>query len=332
VNRSQRGFSLLETVAAVAVVTVIGLFVLSAIAQTLHWNAALAQRRSAQMAMGLLADRLEAEEDSAWAIFTPPLDVSGSSNADGHEVDFFFRDAQNRAHFTAYSYDKTEHRIQRMLYANPGGAPVADGPPVSGIDEFFARTYAVTALQDPGSLVYSDLYRSAELHPAQVRFDPTQPWLAGGNQITYVRLGSAQSIRELQLSTQTAPSGFTIVLRYTPAPSSTPQDRVTAAIVTAQVTGRWEDCPSHAACSNAEWPKYFWSQTTTSRYYESFDGGYSWSLFDTETGRDTGTSGPTGGDLPPPCQATPAASYMRVCSPDWTPAAPPGTAGLDVPP
>jgi prepilin-type N-terminal cleavage/methylation domain-containing protein len=333
VERSQRGFSLLETLVAVAVVTVIGFFVVSAIAQALRWNAAFSQHRMAEAAIGFLADRLEAEEDSAWAIFAPPLDAYGSSNADGHEVDFFFRDAQSRAHFIAYCYHKTKHRIQRLLYAKTGGAPAADGAPISGIDDFFAQTYPVTALQDPDSLVYSDLYRSAALHRAEVRFDRAQPWIAGGNQITYVRVRSAQTTREFQLSTQTAPSGFTIVLRYTPAPSNSPKgDRSTAAVLTAQVIGRWEDCPGHSACSNAEWPKYFWSQTTTSRYYESYDRGYSWTLFDTEKSTDTGINGPTGGDLPPPCQAAPAADYMRVCSPDWTPAAPPGTDGMEIAP
>jgi prepilin-type N-terminal cleavage/methylation domain-containing protein len=331
VKRLQRGFSLLETVVAVAVVTVIGFFVLSALAQALRWNASFAQHRMAETAIGSLADRLEAEEDSAWAIFTPPFDAYGSSNADGHEVDFFFRDAQNRAHFIAYSYDRTEHRIQRLLYAKAGGAPTADDAPISGIDDFFARTYPVTALQDPGSPVYSDLYSAAGLHPAQVRFDRTQPWIAGGNQITYVRLRSAQINREFQLSTQTAPGGFTIILRYTPAPSNSPdRDRFTAAIVSAQVIGHWEDCPEHSDCSNAEWPKYFWSQTTTSHYYESYDGGYSWTLFDTEKQADTGISAPTGGDVPPPCEATPAADYMRVCSPAWAPTAPPGTAGMEI--
>ncbi len=332
VNRPQRGFSLLETIVAVAVVTVIVFFVLSAIAQALRWNASLAQHRVVEAAFGSLADRLEAEEDSAWAIFTPPLDTSGGSNADGHEVDFYFRDAQNRAHFIAYSYDKTAHSVQRLLYAKPESPPVPDGPPFSGVDEFFARTYPVTALQDPASLVYSGLYRSAALHPAVVRFDPMRPWLAGGNQITYVHIVSANTTREFQLSTQTAPSGFTVVLRYTPAPSNSPESRVTAAIVTAQVIGHWESCPGHAACSNAEWPQYVWAQTTTSRNYESYDGGYSWALFDTQTERDSGRSGPTGGDLPPPCQATPGAAYVRLCSPDWTPAAPPGTAGMEIAP
>ncbi len=92
--------------------------------------------------------------------------------------------------------------------------------------------------------------------------------------------------------------------------------------------GHWEDCPGHAACSNAEWPQYHWLQAITSRYFESFDGGYSWALFDTEKNADSGTSGPTGGDVPGPCAAAPAADYMRVCSPQWTPAAPPGAAGM----
>lgn len=316
-----------------AVVTVIGSFILTAVAQALRWNTSLAQHRMAASAIGSLADRLEAEEDSAWAIFTPPLDAYGSPNTDGHEVDFFLRDAQSRAHFIAYFYDKTQHRLQRLLYGKAGSAPAAGGPPIPGIDDFFARTYPVTALQDPGSLVYSGLYRAAALQPAEVHFDRTQPWIAGGNRITYVRLRSAHVNCELQLSTQTAPSGFTVVLRYTPAPSAAPQrDRLSALIITAQVSGRWEDCPSHSDCSNAEWPKYFWSQTTTSRYYESYDGGYSWALFDTQTQVNTGTSGPTGGDLPPPCEAGQAADYMRVCSPDWMPVAPPGAAGMEIPP
>ena len=331
-KRTERGFTLLETIVAVAVVTLIASFALSAIAQALRWNASLAQHRTAETAVEALADRLEADEDSAWAIFTPPQDASGSPNADGHELDFFFRDAQNRAHFFAYSYDKTAHRIQRLTYAQIGGAPAANGAPFAGVEDFFARTYPITSLQDPDSLVYSDLYRGAGLHTAQVRFDRARPWLAGGNQITYVRVRSAQTTRELQLSTQTAPGGFTIVLRYTPAPSNPPaRDRFTAAIVTTHIIGRWEDCPSRADCSMAEWPKYHWSQTATSHYYESYDRGHTWALFDTLIRSEGGVSEPAGGDLPPPCQASPTADYMRVCSLDWVPAAPPGTSGMELP-
>lgn len=328
-ERFQRGFTLIETVVAFAVVATIGFFVLAAIASAFRWNASLAARRATETATASLADRLEAEEDSAWAIFTPPSDAYGSPNADGHELDFFIRDARNRAHFWAYRYDKGNRSLQRLLYAKSGEAPIADGPSLENVDDFFTRTYPVTALQDSASPVYSPLYSGATLHPAEMRFDPAQPWIAGGNQITYVRVRSAQSARELQLFTQTAPSGFTIVLRYTPSPSATPSPgRVTAAIVQAQVIGHWEDCPGHANCSIAEWPKYQWSQTTTSRNYESSDGGYTWSLFDTQQRTDTGITGPTGGDVPVPCEAV-AADYVRLCSPDWAPTAPPGTTGMD---
>ncbi len=326
---SQRGFTLLETVVALALVTAIGFLVIPAIVSALRWNASFAARRTAESATGSLAERLEAEEDSAWAIFTPPNDAYGSPNADGHELDFFLRDAQNRAHFWAYCYDKAKHSVQRLLYARSGEPAIADGAPLAGIDDFFAGMYPVSALQDSGSLIYSALYDGATLHPAEVRFDAAQPWIAGGNQITYVRIRAGLSACELQLSTQTAPSGFTIVLRYTPPPAGTPPpSRLTAAIVKALVIGTWENCPSHSDCSIAEWPKYRWSQTTTSRYYESSDGGFTWSLFDTQQRTDTGVSGPTGGDVLPPCEAAAAADYMRLCSSDWTPAAPPGTAGM----
>jgi len=330
-RRSERGFTLLETAVALAVVTVAGVFVVAAVAASFRWNAAVARRSASETSIASLADRLEADANSAWAVFTPPVDVYGSANDDGHELDFFLRDAQNRAHFWAYFYDKSNRRIKRLLYGAAGGAPMPDGDPIGGIDVFSARTYPVTSLQDPESAIYSPLYRNANLRPAAVRFDPVRPWIAGGNQITGVRLRSAQFVREIQLSTRTAPSGFTIVLPYTPSPSATPiPNRLTAAVVTVRVTGNWEDCPNRADCSNAEWPRYHWLQTMAARYYESFDGGSTWTLFNTETHRDSGTNGPAGGDLPPPCAAGEDTDYARLCSPDWSPRAPAGTAGIDL--
>jgi Tfp pilus assembly protein PilV len=331
VRRSQLGFTLLETAVAVAIVTVTGAFAISAIAAAFRWNTAIAQRTRSETAAATLADRLQADASSAGAIFSPPADAYGSSNSDGHEVDFFVRDAQNRAHFWAYVYDKANRRIQRVLYGAPGDTPAEDGAPFTGIDAFTARTYPVTALQDPESLIYSPLYANANLHAATVRFDPARAWIAGGNNISDVRLRSGNVSRELQLSTQTAPSGFTVLLRYTPSPaaSQTP-NRLTAAVVTAQVAGTWEDCPSRADCSNAEWPQYHWLQTTTSMYYESFDGGNTWALFNTDAQRVSGISGPTGGDLPPPCAASADADYLRLCSADWVPRAPAGTTGMDL--
>lgn len=309
----------------------IALFLLSAITNVLRWNAALAEREGSEASLSALTDRMQAEEDSAWAIFTPPRDVYGKSNSDGHELDFFMRDAQNRAHFWAYCYDQNGRSLQRLVYSAPGASAISDGAPARGISAFFARTYPVTALADSSSPVYSSLYQNATLHAAAVRFGfADQPWIAGGNQITYVRFETHQSARALQLSTQTAPSGFTIALRYTPSPGPTALARLTALVATAQLSGHWQDCPDRTKdCSNAEWPQYHWSQTTTSRYYESFDGGYDWTLFDSTKTVDTGISGPIGGDVPSvPCGVDSTADYVRACSADWSPAAPPGTAGM----
>jgi len=313
------------------VMTAIALFLLSATTNVLRWNAALAEREGNEASLSALTDRMEAEEDSAWAIFTPPQDVRGKSNSDGHELDFFTRDAQNRAHFWAYCYDRNGQTLQRFVYSAPGTGAISDGVPARGMSAFFARTFPVTALQDSSSPVYSSLYQHATLHTAAVRFGfAGQPWIAGGNQITYVRFETHQTARVLQLSTQTAPSGFIIVLRYTPSPSPTALARLTALVATAQLSGHWQDCPDRTKdCSNAEWPQYHWSATTTSRHYESFDGGYDWTLFDSTKTVDTGISGPTGGDVPSvPCGVDSTADYVRACSADWSPAAPPGTAGM----
>ena len=317
---------------ALGAMTALAFFLLSATGGVLHWNTMLAVRERAEATIAALSDRLEAEEDSAWAIFTPPIDVLGQSNADHHELDFFTRDAQSRAYFWAYRYDAAAHSLQRYLYASSGASPVADGPPLTGITNFVAQTYPVTALQDSNTPVYSALFKDAALQPATVRFGyADRPWIAGGNQITYVRIETVQSARVLDLSTQTAPSGFTVVLLYTPSPSPSPIVITTrsALIQTMKVLGYWQSCPGVIrGCSNADWPQYHWTQTITSNYYQSTDGGYSWSLSNSSQQTDSGISTPTGGDVPmvscPPDSST---DYVYACA-AWKPSAPPGIAGL----
>jgi hypothetical protein len=159
-----------------------------------------------------------------------------------------------------------------------------------------------------------------------------RPWIAGGNQITYVRIETMQSARILELSTQTAPSGFTVVLLYTPSPSPSPAPIVTrtALIETSKVSGFWQNCPGQIrSCSNTDWPQYHWTQTTTSSYYQSTDGGYTWTLTGSSQQIDTGISSPTGGDLPSvSCPPDLSVDYTYACSDGWKPAPPPGTAGM----
>ena len=129
---SQRGFTLLETLLALGVMTAIGLFLFSTLAGVLRWNGAAAQRENAEASLGGFIDRLEAEEDTAWAIFTPPQDVHGKNNSDGHELDFFLRDARNRAHFWAYCYDRATLTLQRFVYSAPGSGAIAGAAPIHG--------------------------------------------------------------------------------------------------------------------------------------------------------------------------------------------------------
>lgn len=212
---------MLETLIAVAISVIIGMLLLQAASSFLHWSALAAQRNTENASLGELADRWEADEDSAWAIFTPPGDVLGASNADGHEVDFFTRDGHGRAYFWAYTFDSQAHTITRYLYDAPGSAPAKDTV-YAGITKFATRTYPLTALQDASTPVYSPLYASATLQSGTVLFYPAMPWIAGGNNITWLRVETAANVREMQLATQTAPTGFTIVLSYTPSPAPSP--------------------------------------------------------------------------------------------------------------
>ena len=198
-NRDERGFSLLETLVAAAISVVLGYVLILAASSFLHWSAQQAKRDAEHAAIGELVDRWEAEEDSAWAIFTPPADVLGANNADGHEVDFFTRDGKNRAYFWAYDYDAQAQALVRYRYDAPGAAPVKDLT-YAGITKFAAHTYPVTALQDANTPVYSPLYANAALRSGIVHFYPTMPWIAGGNAITWLHVEGETTARELHSS------------------------------------------------------------------------------------------------------------------------------------
>lgn len=326
---------------AAAVGAVLACFLLSAVGAVLALNARLAARESDEAAAAGLRDRLEIDSDSAWAIFTPPADVFGQSNTDGHEVDFFARDAHSRPYFWAYEYSSAAQTVQRYLYANPGDPAVPDGPPVGGVTAFSAQTFPLTALSDPSAPLYSALYAGVRLAPATVRFGfPGADWIAGGNQLTYVRARWAGTADALVLATQTAPTGFTVVVRYTPSPApgaspaapATPAP--TALIEVPRISGHDVFCTRpQTYCDNADWPEYYWTQITVYRSYRSDDGGYTWTLASTSETTNQGISTPTGGDVPSSdCTAGQPASYTYDCSATWLPQPPPGSAGLDFSP
>lgn len=161
-----------------------------------------------------------AEQDDAWAIFTPPADVNGKTNADGHEVDFYTRDESGTDRFWSYTFDAAAHTLTRYVYTALGASPTVDQT-FTAVTSFRAQTYPLASLQDSTSPIYSPMYANATLQNGAVRFfSQTAPWIAGGNQITDVRIADAEQSLEFHLSTQSAPSGYTVVLNYTPTPSA----------------------------------------------------------------------------------------------------------------
>ncbi len=215
-----RGFTLLETVVSVAIAVVLGWVLLTVITHVLLVSRVQAARDAAQSAIMQLTDNLTTEEDDAWAIYVPPSDVLGASNGDGHEVDFFARDGKQQPYFWAYNYDSSAHALTRYRFASPGGSATKDVT-YSGVTAFSAQTYPITALQDSSTPVYSPMYGGARLQSGIVHFYPGMPWIAGGNNITYIHVEASGFRRDLQLATSTAPSGFTVVLNYTPSPAPT---------------------------------------------------------------------------------------------------------------
>jgi hypothetical protein len=216
-----RGFSLVETVIAAAIAVVLAWLLFHVLAKMLLAGRLQSARDLEQSTIAQLVDNLTTEEDDAWAIYVPPSDVFGASNSDGHEVDFFARDAKQQPYFWAYAYDAATHSVKRYRLSAPGGTPTLDVT-FSGITSFLAQTYPVTALQDASTPIYSALYNGAALKSGIVHFYAGMPWIAGGNNITYVHIEGQTLKRDLQLVTQTAPSGFTVVLNYTPSPSPVP--------------------------------------------------------------------------------------------------------------
>ncbi|HEY8312526.1 MAG TPA: type II secretion system protein, partial [Candidatus Baltobacteraceae bacterium] len=216
----QRGLSLVELTVAIGIAVVVTTALFFALQHFMRWNALLDQRDNEHAAIEMLVDRWQAEADSAWSIFTPPTDVNGRPNADGHELDFFTRDGSSRDYFWAYDYDKKAQSLQKYLYASPGSTPQADGDAIEGVTQFFASTLPVTDLQNVASPIYNGLFAGAALKAESIHFGYGQS-VAGGNQITYVRVQGPTLARTMELTTQTAPSGFTIVFHYTPAPSPT---------------------------------------------------------------------------------------------------------------
>ncbi|HEY1682247.1 MAG TPA: prepilin-type N-terminal cleavage/methylation domain-containing protein [Candidatus Tumulicola sp.] len=213
--RGQRGFSLLEVLIASAIAVVLACQSIAAIHAFALEAASTGRRVRAASAWAGLRERLAGSAATAWSVFVPQRDVLGNANADGHEVDFVTQDATRRSFWWAYAFDRSKRRITQYAYS-PGGDMRA-GATYDDIDGFAAIAYPISAVALPSSPAYDALFAGATAPDVTVPFAWT-PAAAGGNGIVRATI-DAPGVHALEiLAPATAPTRFTVVLTYTPAP------------------------------------------------------------------------------------------------------------------
>lgn len=213
--RGQRGFSAIEVSVAAAIALVAGLQLLAMTHALLVGAAHLDDRLRARSAADRLEERLSADAASAWSVFVPDTDAGGNANGDGHEVDFVTEDGAHDPLWWAYAYDARTHAVTRYAYA-PGRAPLP-GERFEDLRGLRAVTHPVSDLSNRNSGIYDPLFAAASVPAVDVAFG-WNPRALGGNHLVAVRITATGIVRTLLLAAATAPSHFTIVVKYTPPP------------------------------------------------------------------------------------------------------------------
>ena len=212
---SESGFTLIEVMVAGAVAALVLLCISALVPHVAGAAASLNARLRGQSAAEHVIDRITAEAATAWAVYVPPNDVLGDANTDGHELDFFSEDGAHRTYAWAYRYDGNAKVLTRYAFA-AGAAPLA-GESLGGFDAFHARTVAASAVSTPGSALYDPLF--AQAAPPDVTHEfAAMPGALGGNALTRVSLSAGGIAFDAVVASATAPTAFTIAVRYTPVP------------------------------------------------------------------------------------------------------------------
>jgi hypothetical protein len=211
---------LIEILVAAAVAFVLTWLLVRLAGQTIFAAAHLDARLAARSSTDRLAERLESDAAGAWSIFVPATDVFGAGNGDAHELDFTTQDASHRTYWWAYGYAAASQRV--TVYAYSLGSPPIAGDVFDGITGFGAESHPVTDIADANSDVNDALFAGASVAPVDFDFGWSQGAASGGNRLTRVRLEAAGVDRAILLSSATAPTHFTVVVEYTPAPTTPP--------------------------------------------------------------------------------------------------------------
>jgi prepilin-type N-terminal cleavage/methylation domain-containing protein len=207
----QRGFTLVEVLVAAGISAMLAAIAIGLAHAAIGWSQRASAVADAQTALDRLEERFDAESAGAWSIFVPANDVLGNANADGHEVEIATEDALRRPSFRAYRYDANAQTIAEYVYGSAGATPIATGDVTTGVTAFSAINGSASALAGP-------LFANASILDATVPLPFGVPEAVGGNRLTIVSATIGHFERDIVLASATAPSSYTVVLRYTPAP------------------------------------------------------------------------------------------------------------------
>jgi len=235
---AEDGFSLVEILVGIAIFAMLAGSIFFA---TTTFGRSLTQSAAAQAATtnaSTLVDSVERDAKSSIAIFVPPADVAHNANSDGHEVDFYARDARGSGgSFQSYCYKVSSNAcgttqavgalgIYRYAWSalpqNGGTGATYAGTIGENITSFSAKTVPASALldstQNPTTAAY--FAKIGVTSATDVARNTGFPGVLAGNRVTFVTFSNSIATRALHLLAGSQPTHRNIIVAtYTPPPN-----------------------------------------------------------------------------------------------------------------
>ncbi len=215
---SERGFSLLEVLVALGIGTLVLLGAANAIAGLLHARATAAARFNDRAATAALIAAIRSDNETATGFSIPPTDSAGAPNLDTHAFDLCTRAAGRAERIVEYRWvaaDATQPaRVLRSEIDASGILAARLTQSYAGITALSARSVALSALAGGGS-DGDPLFDGATLHDVAIDLGDGA---SAGNALLAITIATAHALRTVRLANLAAPTHFTYVLQYTPAP------------------------------------------------------------------------------------------------------------------
>ena len=208
--------TLIEIMVAAAIFAVVAFILVGLIYEYDLGSKRLSSVQASRAGIAHLLDQWESDQSSADSVFIPDTDVLRADNtANPHEVDFYSKDASNRPYYWAYYYDPAAHTLQRYDYPSPGSTATKDGNALRAITQFTPSLHAISEVTNPRSPIYFPIFGGTRDFDVKLGAGSNA---IGGTHIVHIDVATAKEIIPVELEANGAPSGFTVVLNYTPAP------------------------------------------------------------------------------------------------------------------